>query len=174
MARLLTHFFRGLAWFGGALLVGIALLTVASIVGRAFSRFGLGPVPGDFELVEAGTALAVFCFLPWCHLRQGHAAVDLFWSHYPPALKRLLTVAWDAAMLVLWTLLTWRLGVAALDYRSNGEVSFILQMPIWWGYAASWVAASLGLVAYAWQLLHTLGLSAGPQFDGAPAPAQEH
>ena len=42
-----------------AMLVLIALMSVASIVGRALSGLGLGPVPGDFELVEAGTALAV-------------------------------------------------------------------------------------------------------------------
>ncbi len=53
-----------MAWFGSLVLVLIALMSVASIVGRALAGFGLGPVPGDFELVEVGTALAVFCFLP--------------------------------------------------------------------------------------------------------------
>ena len=56
---------RLMAWFGAAVLTALAALTVASIAGRALSGFGLGPVPGDFELVEAGTALAVFAFLPW-------------------------------------------------------------------------------------------------------------
>ena len=38
-------------------------------------------------------------------------------------------------MLVVWLLLVWRMGVSMLDYRDNGEISFILQMPVWWGYA---------------------------------------
>ena len=68
----------------------------------------------------------------------------------------------DALMLAVWLLLVWRMGVATLDYRSNGEVSFILQMPVWWGYAASMVPALVGLVAYAWRLLESLGLARPP------------
>jgi hypothetical protein len=36
------------------------------------------------------------------------------------------------------------MGVAMLDYRDNGEVTFILQFPVWWGYAASMVPAVIG------------------------------
>lgn len=66
-------------------------------------------------------------------------------------------------MLLVWVLLVWRMGVAMLDYRANGEVSFILQMPVWWGYAASFVPAVVGCVVYAWRLLETLGLARPPQ-----------
>ena len=161
---------RAMAWLGAAVLVLMALLSVASITGRAFSKFGLGPVPGDFELVEAGAALAVFCFLPWAHLKRGHAVVDLLWRAYPPALQRVLNVLADALMLVLWALLTWRMGVATLDYRANGEVTFILQFPVWWGYAASMVPGVLGCIVYAWRLLETLGLVLPPEgFESAEA-----
>ncbi|MBP6776385.1 MAG: TRAP transporter small permease [Piscinibacter sp.] len=153
---------RAMAWFGAVVLTAIALMSVASIVGRAFSAFGLGPVPGDFELVEAGTALAVFCFLPWCHLKGGHAMVDMLWGSYPPALQRALVVLSDALMLGVWVLLVWRMGVATLEYRHNGEVSFILQMPVWWGYAASFPPAVVGCIAYAWRLLESLGLAQRP------------
>lgn len=154
---------RALAWFGGLVLSGIALMSVASIAGRAFSGMGLGPVPGDFELVEAGTALAVFCFMPWAHLKRGHATVDLFWGAYPPWMKRLLTILADGLMLVIWVLLIWRMGVALEDYRANEEVSFILQMPVWWGYAAAIVPAVFGCLVYAWRLLEDLGLVAPPE-----------
>lgn len=153
---------RVLNWFGGLVLAAIALMSAASITGRALSGIGLGPVRGDFELVEAGTALAVFCFLPWAHLRRSHAMVDLFWGSYPPAMKHALTVAADALMLVVWGLLVWRMGVAMLDYRGNAEVSFILQMPVWWGYAASFVPAVFGCLVYAWRLLEDLGLARPP------------
>ena len=65
MNKLIYGLSRAMAWFGSFVLVIIAVMSVASIIGRALSGLGLGPVPGDFELVEAGTALAVFCFLPW-------------------------------------------------------------------------------------------------------------
>jgi TRAP-type C4-dicarboxylate transport system permease small subunit len=152
-----------MAWFGGAVLVVLALLSVISIAGRALSGLGLGPVPGDFELVEAGAALAVFCFMPWAHLKRGHAEVDLLWRAYPAPLQRLLSITADALMCGLWVLLTWRMGLAMLDYRANSEVTFILQFPVWWGYAASMVPAVLGCVAYAWRLLETLGLARTPE-----------
>lgn len=153
---------RALAWFGAFVLVLLAAMSVISIAGRALSGLGLGPVPGDFELVEAGTALAVFCFLPWAHLKRGHAVVDLMWRVYPAPMRRVLDVLADALMFVLWVLLVWRMGVAMLDYRDNGEVTFILQFPVWWGYAASMVPATLGCVVYGWRLLETLGLITPP------------
>ena len=159
---------RAMAWFGGLVLTLIALLSVASIAGRSLSGFGLGPVPGDFELVEAGTALAVFCFLPWAHLRRGHATVDLFWNAFPAWLQRVLETASDALMLTLWVLLVWRMGVAMADYRGNGEVTFILQFPVWWGYAVALVPAAGGCIVYAWRLLEDLGLAQAPNgFESA-------
>jgi len=153
---------RVFAWFGTLVLVTIAVISVLSIAGRAFAFAGLGPIPGDFELVEAGTALAVFCFLPWCHLKRGHATVDMLWSHYPTRMRRGLEILTEALMLFVWLLLVWRMGVSMLDYRANGEVSFILQMPVWWGYAASMLPAAFGCLAYGLRLLEALGLAAPP------------
>ena len=153
---------RALAWFGAFVLVLLAVMSVLSIAGRALSGLGLGPVPGDFELVEAGTALAVFCFLPWAHLKRGHAVVDLLWRVYPAPMRSVLQVLADALMLAAWLLLVWRMSVAMGDYRDNGEVTFILQFPVWWGYAASMVPAVLGCVAYAWRLGESLGLLTPP------------
>lgn len=153
---------RVLAWVGALVLVTISLISVFSIIGRAFAFAGWGPIPGDFELVEAGTALAVFCFLPWCHLKRGHATVDMLWSLYPPRMQRVLEIFTEALMLVVWLLLVWRMAIATTDYRANGEVSFILQMPVWWGYAASLLPAAFGCLAYAWRLLETLGLATPP------------
>ncbi len=153
---------RSLSWFGGVVLTALALLSVVSITGRALAGFGYGPVPGDFELVEAGTALAVFCFLPWAHLKRGHATVDLFWGTFPAWMKRALMVLSDLLMLLLWGLLVWRMSIAMHDYRANGEVTFILQMPVWWGYAASFVPAVIGVVIYIWRMLEDLGLAKPP------------
>ena len=162
MNKLIYGLSRAMAWFGSLVLVIIAVMSVASIVGRALSGFGLGPVPGDFELVEAGTALAVFCFLPWTHLKRGHAVVDMLWGSYPLPMRRVLDVVADGLMLLVWLLLVWRMSLAMGEYRHNGEVSFILQMPVWWGYAASMLPALVGLVAYAWRLLEDLGLASPP------------
>lgn len=156
MSQFIYNTSRYLAWFGGLVLTLVAVMSVVSIAGRSLSFAGLGPVPGDFELVEAGTALAVFSFLPWCHLKRSHADVAMFWHSYPAALQRILIVLTDALMLFVWLVLVWRMGVMTFEYRANGEVSFILQMPVWWGYAASLAPAVFGCLAYAWRLLESL------------------
>jgi TRAP-type C4-dicarboxylate transport system permease small subunit len=153
---------RQTARFGGLVLVVLALISAASIVGRALSGLGLGPVPGDFELVEAGTAVVVFCCLPWCFMTRGHATVDLFWSAFPLPMKRVIETLSSMLMLSVWFFLTWRMAIAMQGYRESAEVSFILQMPTWWGYAASMPPAIVGCVAYAWRLLENLGLVQEP------------
>lgn len=162
MSKIVYDTSRVLAWFGAFVLALISVMTVASVIGRALAFAGLGPVRGDFELVEAGAALAVFCFMPWCHLQGGHAAVDMLWKAYPAPMRRTLQVLTDALMLIVWVLLVWRMAVAMHDYYSNGEVTFILQMKVWWGYAASMVPAVLGCIAYAWRLGESLGVASPP------------
>jgi len=170
MNRLIYGLCRAMTWFGAFVLVLLSVMSVVSIAGRALSGLGLGPVPGDFELVEAGTALAVFCFLPWAHLKRGHASVDLFWRAYPAPMRRVLEVAADALMLAVWLLLVWRMSIGMMDYRENGEVTFILQFPVWWGYAVSFVPAVVGCIAYLWRLLESLGLASPPHgFETAEA-----
>lgn len=154
---------RVLTWIGCAVLLALALMSVISIAGRSLSGLGLGPIPGDFELVEIGTALAVFCFMPWAHLQRSHAVVDLAWGLYPKPLQRLLIIASDLLMLALWSVLIWRMGIAMADYRANAEVSFILQTPVWWGYAISILPAVFGCVVYLWRLLEDLGLARPPE-----------
>jgi TRAP-type C4-dicarboxylate transport system permease small subunit len=163
MSKIIYRLSQWLAWFGALVLVALAIMTVISIGGRALSFAGLAPVPGDFELVEAGAALAVFCFMPWCHLKNGHAVVDMLWKAYPPAMRRVLEVLSDALMLVVWVLPVWRRGIARVAYRDHGEVSFTRPMPVWWGYAASYGPAVIGCVVYALRLLESLGLAQRPR-----------
>lgn len=152
------QFFRAMTFVGIGVLMAIAALSLISIVGRSLNGLGLSPVPGDFELVEVGTAVAVFCFLPWTHLRRAHAVVDLFWGALPKALKPFIVVMSDLLMLLLWVVLIWRMGVAIAEYRDNGETTLLLLMPMWLLYSAAMVPAALGLFAYLWKLLESLGL----------------
>ena len=132
---------RIFAFAGGAVLIFLTAMTCISIAGRALISFGLGPVPGDFELVEAGTAFAIFAFLPWCHLNRGHASVEILTPFFPTRMNRGLDLAWNVFMLLAMSLITWRLWLGTADKMHNGESTFILQMPVWWGYMAGFLAA---------------------------------
>lgn len=137
---------KWLAIAGGVVLVAITVMTTFSIVGRAFTWAGLGPVPGDFELVEAGTGFAVFAFLPWCQLNRGHATVDLFTNYLPPAANRVLDLLWEVVLSLTTILIAWRLWVGMIEKREYGETTFILQFPIWWGIALCAAATVVGVL----------------------------
>lgn len=137
---------RWLAILGGLVLVGITVMTVVSIVGRAFIKQGLGPVPGDFELVEVGTAFAVFAFLPWCQINRGHATVDVFTSFLSAGANRVIDLVTELVMTAVIVLIAWRLLYGMLDKIRYNEVTFILQMPVWWGFALAMFAAAAGVV----------------------------
>lgn len=155
---------RGLAVLGGLALVAVTCLTVVSVAGRAFVRQGLGPVPGDFELVEALTAFAVFAFLPWCQLRRGHAEVDVFTRFLPERANRVIDLVVDVLMTLAAVLIAWRLWHGLLDKRLYRETTFILQFPVWWGFAAAFAAAAAGVVVS----LHVAVLRVRALFAAAP------
>jgi TRAP-type C4-dicarboxylate transport system permease small subunit len=154
---------RWTAVVGGVVLVALMLMVVASVAGRALIGVGLAPVPGDFELVEVGVGIAVFFFLPWCYLSGGHATVDLLYMHTPKWAQRAIDTVSDLLMLVVWLVLTWKLGEGMLEKREYLETTFILQMPVWWAYAFCMVGAVIGCLAYAAKTLTQLGLAAEPK-----------
>ncbi len=141
VGRFIGALARALAIAGGIVLVALAVMSVVSIVGRAFTRMGLGPVPGDFELVEAGCAVAIFAFLPWCQFRQGNVTVDMLASYLPARFWASLAVIGNIAMSIISLIVTWQLWLGFRDKLGYGETSMILQMPVWWGYAAGVIGA---------------------------------
>lgn len=150
MGRMIARVSEACALVGGVVLGILILMTCTSILGRALSGLGLGPVPGDFELVEAGMALAIFFFLPLCQLRGGHATVDLFTAALPARINRLLLAFWEVVMAVVVAAIAWRLVVGMLGKMRNGEITLLLQFPVWWSYALCTIPAVLAVVVAFW------------------------
>jgi TRAP-type C4-dicarboxylate transport system permease small subunit len=163
---------RWLAIAGGLLLTLMMVMVVVSVSGRALLDFGLGPVPGDFEMVETASAVVVFFFLPWCYLHNGHAMVDLAYMHFPRRLQRGVTVLSDVLMLLAWIVLTWRLGIAVGEKYAEQETTFILQWPLWPGYAASLFGAVIGCFVYLAKTLSELGVVR--RMEAPHIPAESH
>ena len=154
---------KWLAYAGGALLAALALVTVASVLGRAFIFIGLGPIKGDYELVEMGCAIAVFSFLPWCQLKRGHVTVDLFIDMAPARVKLAFTFLGDLALAAAATLIAWRLGaglneklpqkwVGFFEFEKNWAVeeTYELGLPLWLGYAFAMIGAILFAIVAAY------------------------
>jgi TRAP-type C4-dicarboxylate transport system permease small subunit len=145
-----------LALLGSAALVLIVVMTCMSIVGRALDFVGLGPIPGDYELVEAGIAFVVFSYLPWCQLRDGHARVDLLQRFFSPVLNWALEVLAHVFMLTVSALLAWRLYEGMLDKFRDSETTFILELPLGWGYAGALPGALVFVLVSASCLLRSV------------------
>lgn len=150
-----------MAVLGGLALVAIMLITILSISGRALLWAGLGPIPGDFELVEAGTAFAVFAFLPWCHLRREHAAVEILTQTFGVVANRIIDVVVDLLMLVIAAVLAYQHWLGTLDKLAYGETSFILRFPLWWAYAAGLVGAVVFVIVAVYCLAGSIGILFG-------------
>lgn len=135
------------ALIGGAVLAALIAMTCISIAGRASGPFvGAGPVPGDFELIELGTAFVVFAFLPLAHLRGAHAVVDLATSHLPDRLRTGLAAFWDAALTLALALILWRLVLGLEERLDYNDQSYMLRIPLWWAYAACVPPAAIAVL----------------------------
>ncbi len=161
MRNLVELLSRYMALVGGLTLTVLILLTCVSILGRGLNTFGhasflvslspgfaewligtgVGPINGDFELVEAGIAFSIFAFLPYAQLFRGHATVDIFTNVLPRKVQRMIGAFWEVIFTLVIFLITWRLYEGMMSKFNNGQTTFLLEFPIWWAYAASVVAA---------------------------------
>lgn len=138
------------ALVGGLVLVAIIVMTVVSVTGRALIFAGLGPVPGDYELTELGMAIVIFCFLPLCQLEAGHATVDVFTARLGAAANRVLLALWEVVLTAAIIFIVWRLFEGFRGKSTNGETSMLLQVPVWWAYAAALVPAGVCVLVGLW------------------------
>jgi len=142
MRRALSAASVVLALLGAVVLVAIALLTVASILGRwLFNQ----PIAGDVELVQLGTAAALALFLPYCQLHGSHLVVDVFTARAGARFNRRLDRIAHAAAAVVLALLAWRAAAGVADLARAHETSMVLGVPLWLPYAT--MVPSLALAA---------------------------
>jgi len=114
---------------------------------------GVGPLLGDFELVEAGMAFAIFAFLPLCQITRGHASVDIFTSRMPAMFNRITGVVVDFVFAAVLILIAHRLHSGMMDKMAYNETTYLIQFPIWWAYAASLAAAILAALVAGFRAL---------------------
>jgi TRAP-type C4-dicarboxylate transport system permease small subunit len=155
---------KATALIGGTVLLILIAMTTLSIIGRtinklmhgdffaqqltALSNFvlslGVGEINGNYELLEAGVAFAIFSFLPICQLYGAHASVDIFTSILPARANRFVIAFWEIVLAAVIVLIVWQLYGGMERYIRNGQTTLFLQFPVWWAYAFSFAA---GVVA---------------------------
>ena len=131
---------RAFAMAGGVLLIAIVGMTVASVLGRYL--FG-APIPGDYELTELVCGIAVFAFLPYCHITNANVVVDFFTSRLRPRHRAMLDGVHGIAFAIMAGLIAWRMFVGGMRKLEDGETTLFLEIPIHSAYLAALVAAGL-------------------------------
>ena len=174
--RAMVFVARLMALVGGLVLTSLIILTCVSVIGRGLNsllhgpianvapalstrllELGVGPVNGDFELVEAGIAFAIFAFIPLCQVSSGHATVDIFTSRLPPAGKRFLNALIEIVFAIVLVIIAVKLFEGMQSKKRYGETTFLIQFPVWWAYAASLFAAALAAFAGVYMAVVRLG-----------------
>lgn len=125
---------RALAIVGGLLSVASALLVTTSVTLR---WLGFGSINGDFELVQIGVALSVFCFLPLTQARRGNIMVDTFTAWLPLRVQRAMDAFWDFVYAGFMALTAWCLMNGARDALASGLTSAMLGLNLWPVFAAT-------------------------------------
>jgi TRAP-type C4-dicarboxylate transport system permease small subunit len=129
---------------GGLLLLAIVLLNAYSLVSDILVR---RPLPGDFELVEVGVAVAAFAFLPYCQITGANVTADIFTQRAGPRTVAVLALISALIALAFSLLLTWRMSLGLVDFLKYRETTAIMQFPIWVAYIP--ILASLVMLALA-------------------------
>lgn len=167
LGRIVTALAKLMALTGGAMLLGLVGLIVASVFGRALMGIGLRPIMGDYELVSAGIGFAVFAFLPWAHLNGGHAVVTLLTDRFPARVNAWIMAVTDLIMLAAAAFIAWRLWHGMLDKFLYGETTLLLRMPLGWAYAAAFSGAAIFVIVAMYVFARSLALA----ISGRPGPS---
>lgn len=137
---------EGWALLGGVLLLAIALMNTWSVV--SLSALGF-PVPGDFEMVEIGVAVAAFSFLPYCQLTGANVTADIFTANASERWVAFFTLLSSLVSALFSVLLLWRMYEGMGSYIEYEEVTTILNIPIWIAFPPILVSLFLLVIASA-------------------------
>ena len=171
--RVIQGISEALAFLGGFVLSAVILLTCLSILGRTATSMlysdlvqtgapgfaawalstGIGPIKGDYELLEAAMPFVIFAFLPLCQISAGHATVDVFTSGFSDRTKRWLGMVIELVFAAVVVLVVVQLYDGMQTMMRRKSLTFILQFPLWWAYALALVPAIIAAVVAVYMAL---------------------
>lgn len=132
------------------LLVEVAVI-LTDVIGRALGK----PLYGSQDLISMTMVILVFGGMALCDRGGGHIAVDLFESHYPPAMNRAIDVISALVGGVIFFALAWAIWQSAkLSVMLNLSTNMLYLPKAWfqWAMIAFSVLTALALVLRAFEL----------------------
>jgi TRAP-type C4-dicarboxylate transport system permease small subunit len=137
---------------GGVIMIGLMLMTCYSLIGRNFFDSAL---IGDFELTGVGAGAAIALFMPLCQLKRENIIVDFFTAKCSRQFNFKLDRLGDLVMMVIFVLLSWRCGVAAIKAKETMGASMLLEFPDWIVLTSMCIPFGITAVIAAMQVIST-------------------
>ena len=133
---------NGAAIAGGLVLLAVMLLVSTTV----FFRYVLNqPILGDQELVEMGMPLVVMAAMPYAALKGAHIRVDVLDQAIGEAGRFWGDVFARSVSIIVLALLVRKTFDKALDAHKYGDVTNMIEIPVWIAYGA--IAVGMGLFA---------------------------
>jgi TRAP-type C4-dicarboxylate transport system permease small subunit len=158
MKNAISTIAAGWALAGGVLLLVITLVTTFNVGAFTLDRVGrtIGAPPvegfaGYEDLVRLLISCAALMFFPYCQLKRGHVAVDLFTDQFPPALRDLLGRLWLVATAFLALFLGYWMTIGLFETRADATSTSILGWVEWPFYAPGIISMALWALIAAMQ-----------------------
>lgn len=140
---------------GGLLLVVIVLMTAYSAASGFFFN---KPLAGDFEIVQFGVAIAVFCFLPLAQMARANVIVDIFTMRASARARAAMDLLGAVVAAAFAVLLLWRMSGGMIDYYQHSEYTPIIGIPLWTAFPPILVSLFLLLIAALFSAAEAVGL----------------
>jgi TRAP-type C4-dicarboxylate transport system permease small subunit len=147
-----AQFERIVTWWAlaaGLLMFAIIAVTSTNVVAFALDRIArlydsnVSGLPGYEDFVYLVISCAALMFLPYCQLRKGHVAVDLFVKAFPRRVRVAIEALSLAGMVALAVFLSVLMVYGMLETRSDHAVSRVLGWPVWPFYLPGIVSLAL-------------------------------
>lgn len=161
MNAIVQRVIAGWALLGGLLVIAIVLVTAVNVgaflLDTLLKPFGIfvPGVSGFEDFVRLAISAAALSFFPYCQLRRGHVAVDLFVNFLPKWLQVTLDRAWLVLMAGFALFLAYWMWIGMLETRSDNAITPILGWSEWPWYFPGVVSLLLWALACVFQIFET-------------------
>lgn len=135
---------KAMAISGGVLLIVLIIMSLISIISR---KLGYGSLYGDIELMEAGSAVAIAAFFPYCTLMAEHLKVDFFTNRLSTQTRRRIDGLCDLLLGMVSLMLTVYTAASVIETWHSQEVTPLVSLPLW--LPVMLLLPGLGLMALA-------------------------
>lgn len=132
------------ALFGGCLLLAITGLEAYNAVVKLTTGAASA---SEHELVKYMVGIAIFTFLPYCQLHNGHIAVDIFTQRASEGAKLVMEALGALIGLAVVIVLIKQMSLGMQSYIDFREITPVLHIPIWTAFPFVLISLGLWLIA---------------------------